>query len=129
MATATIDQGSTSYDGLIAGSAPTPIEKWGTLVSGQSVVRGQMLGIVTASGKYATYASNASNGTEVANAICAQTCDATSGDLPILIYQSGTFNEDRLTLSHSGDTITDAIREVLRKIGIYIRTAQDSVAN
>jgi len=51
-----------------------------TIVSGQNLVAGAVLGKITSGGKYAAYDNNASDGTQTAAAILYAACDATAGD-------------------------------------------------
>lgn len=51
-----------------------------TVLSGQDLAAGAVLGIVTASGKYAEYNNAASDGTEVAAGVLFAAVDATGGD-------------------------------------------------
>jgi Bacteriophage lambda head decoration protein D len=52
-----------------------------TLISGQNLAAGTVLGRITASGKYTTYANGASDGSEVAAAILYDATDASGGDV------------------------------------------------
>jgi hypothetical protein len=106
-------------DNLIAGSNMQLITRSITLLSGQNVVRGAVLGIVTASGKYALSASAASNGTQTPKAIAAEDSDASGGDKTLLVYIAGEFNENEITLG-TGHTVS-SIREGLRDNGIFLK--------
>lgn len=53
-----------------------------TVLSGQNLVAGAVLGIVTASGKYAEYDNAASDGTEVAAGVLFEAVDASAADAP-----------------------------------------------
>lgn len=52
----------------------------GTLVSGQNLAAGAVLGVITASGKYSAYNNAAADGTQTAAAILCGAIDATAGD-------------------------------------------------
>jgi hypothetical protein len=52
----------------------------GTLISGQNLIVGTVLGKITASGKYTLHNNAASDGSEVACAILRNSTDATAGD-------------------------------------------------
>lgn len=92
-----------------------------TLVSGQNLQRGAVLGIITASGKLTLSASAAGDGSQVANCILLEDCDASGGDAQCSVYISGHFNENALTFG-TGHT-ADTTREQLRDVGIYIKPA------
>jgi len=51
-----------------------------TVVSGQTLVAGEVVGKITASGKYATYNNGASDGSEVAAGILYDAVDASAAD-------------------------------------------------
>ena len=92
----------TTQDGtqvpLFSGEFPR-VTKPITIVSGSGqLVKGTVLGKVTASGKYAPYSNANSDGTETAKLILAEDPDdATSADVNSVAYESGEFNEDALT--------------------------------
>lgn len=110
----------TPTDDLIASTGGQIIGRKYTLVTGQNVVRGAVLGVITASGKMALSASAAANGSEVPFGIAAHAVDATAADKEIEVWTRGNFNEHRLTLG-AGHTLA-SIRETLRDKGIYLET-------
>lgn len=70
-----------------------------TVVSGEGVlVRGTVLGKVTASGKYRQSLAASNDGSETPKAILAVDVDATSADVDTVEYASGGFNGAKLTL-------------------------------
>ena len=106
-------------DKLIAGSFPR-VSKSITLITGQNLVRGAVLGKITASGKYTLSLSASVDGSETPALILTKAADATAADLVTLGYQSGEFNEDALTIG-TGHT-ADSIRDGLRDLSIYLKT-------
>jgi Bacteriophage lambda head decoration protein D len=69
-----------------------------TLVSGQNLVAGTVLGKISASGKYAAYDDQASDGTQTAVAILYEASDASGGDLVVCaITRSAEVNGNELT--------------------------------
>lgn len=89
---------------IFAGSSDV-ITKPGTLVSGQgTVVRGQVLGLVTASGKFAKHNPGAADGSQTAVAIAAFPADATSADAALAVYVAGEFAMDLLVWHATTDT-------------------------
>ena len=67
-------------DQLIAGNAKlvsAPV----TFVSGQVLARGSVVGVITASGKYALSLSASSDGSQTPVAIVADAVDASAGDV------------------------------------------------
>ena len=84
-------------DNLIAGAFPR-VTKTITIVSGAGVlVRGTVLGKVTASGKYKAYNNGASTGEEQARGLLVADVDATSEDVVAEMYVTGEFNATAVT--------------------------------
>lgn len=110
-------------DKLIAGPLPIAADKV-TLIAGQNVARGAVLGKITASGKYNLSLSAAIDGSGVPDAIAAQAVDATAADAEILVYTRGDFNQDALTLG-AAHTV-GSIREGLRDKNITLVKVQES---
>lgn len=93
-----------------------------TLVSGQNVVRGAVLGKITTGGKYTLSLSAAGDGSNTPVAIAAQDVDATGGDKKIQVYLSGKFRPKKLTF---GTAHTEASTfEALSRIGIKLVSEQ-----
>ena len=104
-------------DRLFAHNAAAVIAKGITLVSGQVLQRGTVLGVITANGKYTTALSASSDGSQTPTAILAEDTDATGADKNTIAYFEGTFVEGALILG-TGITIA-AARTALRNVGIY----------
>jgi len=97
----------------------------GILITGQNLVRGAVLGKITASGKLNLSLSAAADGSQTPYAILAADTDATAADNDSTpIYIAGSFNEDALTIgtAHTAASIKDG----LRALDIFLRPA-DSV--
>ena len=107
-----------NYDNLVIGDFPL-LTRAGTLLSGQNVVRGAILGKESSEGKYKLSLTASTDGSEVPVAIAAEACDASLGDKKFVVYESGEFNEDRVTVG-TGHSIA-TIRDAMRAIGIYFR--------
>ena len=97
-----------------------------TVLSGEVVARGDVLGKVTASGKYLMSASAAGDGSETPLVIAAEPIDASGGDVEGLVYESGTFNQNAVTLGE-GHSLSD-IREGLREKGIFLIDVEQAVS-
>lgn len=93
-----------------------------TLISGQNVTRGTVLGQITASGKLNKSLSAAGDGSNVPMAIAAEDKDASGGDKNILVYLAGGFKAGRLTLGAS-HTVS-SIRVALAQKGIFLYDEQ-----
>jgi hypothetical protein len=112
-------EGSYTPDNLHAGDFPIRTRKV-TLVTGQNLVRGALLGAITASGKYKLSASADADGSQAPTAILAEDVDATAGDKDAVVYLAGDFNANALTYG-AGHTAA-SVREGLRDLGIYLHT-------
>jgi hypothetical protein len=91
-------------DDLIAGSTPPIATDTGTLITGQNLVRGAVLGRITASGKFILCDTGAIDGSEAPVAILVHDIDATAGDLTCQVYQGGAFHKDEMTWDASFTT-------------------------
>lgn len=113
-------QGTLTPDSLIAGHDDLQSRQI-TLLSGQNLARGALLGKVTASGKYVLSLSAASNGSEVPAAILAETTDASGGDKVTVAHFGGVFDENAVIY---GTAHTKAsVREALRDVGIKLQSS------
>lgn len=112
--------GNTTPDNLIAGDTPGIVTRSITLVSGQNLVRGALLGVITSGGKYTLSAAALSNGGQTPAAILAEDVDASAGDKTTLAYIMGCFAEAHVTFG-SGHTAA-SVREGLRGKGIILKT-------
>lgn len=105
-------EGTYAPDKLIAGNAHLLVGRKVTIISGQNLTRGAVLGKITASGKYNLSLSGASDGSQTPDLILAENCDASSGDKVALAYARGDFNANALTLGtdHTVASITEGLR-------------------
>ncbi|HEY1035553.1 MAG TPA: head decoration protein [Pseudoxanthomonas sp.] len=113
------NEGTFTPDDLHAGDFPIRTRKV-TLVSGQNLIRGALLGQITTGGKYTLSASASSDGSQTPKAILADDVNASGGDKDAIVYLSGDFNEDALTYG-TGHTAA-SVREGLRDLNIYLHT-------
>lgn len=112
--------GTYTPDRLHAGDFP--IRTFGvTLVSGQNLTRGALVGVIAASGKATLSLSAASDGSQTPVGILAEDCDASGGDKATLIYISGDFNTRAMTFG-TGHTAAST-RLGLAARGIYTTDA------
>lgn len=112
-----------TYDELIGGTAITPMTANVTIakLTAETVLkRGTLLGVVTASGKYAIVDSTVSTGEQVADAVLAH--DVAVGktdDVVATVYTRGLFNASKLIVKQAEDNAAKHEAE-LRKVGIYL---------
>ena len=111
---------STPYDpdNLIAGNKPPAKAVPITLTDGEVVVRGSVLGRVTATGKYLLSLNAAVDGSQTARAIAAVAASPSGADAEILAYVEGEFNQDRLTFG-TGQTAANT-KDDLMDVNIYL---------
>jgi len=112
--------GTYTEDNLIAGDFPL---KAGviTLITGQNLSRGALLGKITASGKYTLSLSASSDGSETPVSVLADDTDATSADIETTAYFKGEFNHNDMTFG-TGHTYAST-KDALMQKGIILRDA------
>lgn len=92
-----------------------------TILSGQNLKRGAVIGNITASDKYTLSASAAADGSQTPSLVMAIDADATGGDLVAAAYASGAFDSTKLILG-AGHTAA-SVEAAFRKEGapLYVR--------
>lgn len=110
-----------NYDNLIAGDNVFLVTEPVTILAGQNLARGALLGRITASGKYISSLSAAADGSQTPTAILAETIDATAADKAAIVYLAGEFNENKV-LFGTGHTIAST-KAGLRDNNIYLKSA------
>lgn len=111
-------------DNLIAGDIALRTESI-TVISGQTLTRGAVLGAITASGKYNLSLSAAGDGSQVPTAILAEDVDASGGDVTnVPVFVRGDFNTNALTIGAGHTEAT--IKPILRDGGIFIKSAVEN---
>lgn len=105
-------------DGLVAGNAHLLVGRKVTILSGQNIVRGTLLGKITTGGKYIKSLSGAADGSETPDAILAEDVDASAGDKEGLVYMRGDFVEEAVTFGTAHTA--NSVREGLRAKGITL---------
>ena len=114
----TVSQDTYTPDRLIAGDHPL-ITETVTIGSGSNLVRGAVLGRITASGKFILSLSGASDGSQTPVAILADDAAAAGADVTAGIYVAGEFNAAALTLGASHTAAS--VRPALRAASIYLK--------
>lgn len=94
-----------------------------TIVSGQDLKYGDVVGKVSGSGKYAIYNNGASDGTEAAvGVLIGGDVDATDGDLPgAILVRDAEVNQDLLGWGANDSTGITAGKAELVALGILLR--------
>lgn len=125
MTTANFGKTTFTPDNLVAQNAHLLIHEPITLLSGQNLKRGAVLGKVTASGKYVLSLSAASDGSQTPVAVLAIDCDASGGDKATEAYFRGDFMSSGLILGASHTLAS--IKAGLRALNIEIISVQGGV--
>lgn len=112
---------ATTYtpDRLVIGDHPL-ITRSGTLLSGQNLTRGALLGRITSGGKLTLSLSASSDGSQTPIAILAEDCDASGGDKECLFYEAGEFDAAAVTFGAS-HTLAST-RDALGARSIYLKS-------
>lgn len=106
-------------DNLFAGDFPVAGESV-TILEDEVLVRGSVLGKITASGKYVLSLSASNDGSEVPEAILLEDCDATGADAVAPVALTGQFNEDALTFG--ADHTAASTKAGLRNKGLFLKS-------
>ncbi len=105
-------------DPLFAGNFP--VESIIGILDTGNLIRGTVLGKITATGKLVICDSaGTDDGRRTPYGILAEDADATSADKNVVVYLSGSFNEKALVFGGT-DTI-DTHRDALRNLSIFAR--------
>jgi len=105
-------------DRLVAGNAQLLKSESITLITGENLTRGAVLGKITAGGKYNLSLSAAVDGSETPDLILAEDTDASAADVVTIAYSRGDFDENALTIGTAHTAAS--IREGLRGKGIVL---------
>lgn len=83
-----------------------------TIITGQVLARGAVLGRITASGKLTQSLAASGDGSQVPVSVLAVDVDATSGDVAASDYVSGAFDSSKLIVGtgHDVDSVESAFR-------------------
>lgn len=91
-----------------------------TILSGQNLAEGAVIGKITASGKYKLSASAAGDGSETPDLVLAQVCDASGGDKEAIAIETCTAGLVSAALVLGAGHTVASIREGLRAKGLPI---------
>ncbi len=112
-----------TYDEIIAVAVMTANVTIASLSAAVSYKRGTLLGVVTASGKYAVVDSAATTGEQVASVVLAQDIEVGTEDVVATVYTRGIFNREKLIVKAEADSASSH-EEELRKVGIYLTSVK-----
>lgn len=105
------------FKNLLAGTHGVTTRKV-TILSGQVLAAGTLIGKITAGGKYVKSLAASSDGSEVPDLFTASDIDASGGDAEVIAYETATMIASAITLG-TGHTVA-SIRPVLRGKGLLI---------
>lgn len=105
-------------DQLMAGDFPV-IKEAVVIAVGQALLRGAVLGKVTAGGEYLLSASAAVDGSQTPVVILDEDVDTTAGALPAPVLLAGEVSGDELTLG-AGHTLA-GVKAALRPLSLFVR--------
>lgn len=119
-----LTEGKHTGEFIISEANGTRSRGTGTILSGENLSAGTILGKVTASSKYVRHAIGASDGSEDAVAILFDNVDATDGDVngAVLVERAAEVRAYDLTYSDGIDASgTIATNNALKTLGIIVR--------
>ena len=116
---------SLAQDNLFAGKYPD-VEEGGTLITGQNLTRGTVLGLITASGKLSIFDTANADGTEIPYGVLLESTDATAADEVCPVAVSGKFQIDALTAGGTTDLSIAAVQKLLRAVNLYTVDSVDA---
>lgn len=106
-------------DQLIAGNLKL-VTATVTFAAGNTFIRGQVVGRVTASGAYMPCVKSATDGSQIPCGIVVDTVDASAAAQTGSIYQMGEFNSNYMTIDASWTL--DDLTQALRQWSIFVKT-------
>jgi len=111
---------SITRDNLFGSEFPQMFEEV-TVISGQDLARGAVLGKITSSGKVTIIDEGAGDGSENFYAILTEAVDASLGDVVGPAAIAGAFQEQALTVG--GATVLADYKAAARALNCYIETS------
>ena len=105
-------------DNLLAGDFPIVTDSE-TIISGQNLVRGTLLGKITASGKMTKSLSASSDGSQTPRAILAKDIDASAADKIGPVYVSGEFNQNQVVYGSAHTAAS--VKQALKALSIFLK--------
>ena len=115
------DEGSITPQNLIAGEFPR-VARVVTITGDSTLTRGSVLGKIRDNGHYCLSLSTASDGSEQPDAILGQDVDLSQGTAQGLVYLTGEFNPQALTLGNDHTLATIAL--AFRTRSLFLRDNQ-----
>lgn len=112
---------TSTVDQVITGELPAVREAM-TIVSGQNLSRGDVVGKITTGGKGTIMTAASSDGSEDFYAVMAEDCDASLADKVGVVFKTGMFIVNGLTFGAT-TTVADVDLDAARGMGCFFKTA------
>lgn len=113
-----VNSETTSAKSILGGHPPIHIPI--TLLAGQNLAAGHVLGKITASGKYSGYDDDLADGLEVARAILVNDVDASLADENTIAYVHGDFHLAGLSWTDAVNDIAAGVADLFA-VGIFVK--------
>lgn len=95
-----------------------------TLKTGENVVRGEVVGFETSTGKIRSFDPGGAGGVEKFYGIVVEDADATVGDVPVGIFIQGEFKIGGLIFNTSSGIADQAFINSARDLGVILKKAK-----
>lgn len=106
---------------LIAGDTMPRVTTDVVIAASQTIVRGSLLGRITANGQWVLSLAGSSDGSQIPRAVAAAAITTTGATAEVAAYRTGEFSEAAITFG-TGHTAA-SVREGLADLNIYLRAA------
>lgn len=110
---------SLTYDGLISGEWPRHTETV-TVTDGQTLARGAVVGVVTATGNVVACDHTAVDGSQTPFGVMVEAVTASGSTEPGLVYDFGMFDGSKLTFGGTS-TLAD-LKAAMKAVNLYVNT-------
>lgn len=107
---------------LFSGSTMPRVDETVTIITGQNLAAGSVLGKITASGKYTLSLSASSDGSQTPVVILSEAVNATAADKKAAVYLTGEFDPTKLTFGTGHSAATATTVDALKDRSIYLKT-------
>ncbi len=111
---------SITRDNLFGSEFPQMFDEV-TVLSGQTLVRGTVIGIITSGGKAQMLDESAADGSQNFHSVLTEDVDASGGDKVGPVAIAGSFQQQALTVG--GSTVLADYKAAARALNCYIQTS------
>lgn len=107
------------YDGLILDGFPQHTQVV-TVAQSQTLLRGTVVGKITADGYIAACDHTAEDGSETPYGVMVEDVTTTDSEVEGLVYDFGLFNSNKLTFG--GSSTIDDLQDAMKSANLYVNT-------